>query len=188
MSIARAGETIDDVVTYLEMTERPGWGWPGQPLGAPATLLLSETPPAWYFLALYGAVGAPHHWVDQAERPRAELEAWLGSPGLRLFTLMREGWPHGMFVLDETEPGICDLAYFGLVPEAVGLGLGTFLLRTAILTAWELPGTARVTVNTCTLDHPRALPLYQRHGFTPVRQERRRIRLRHDIDLPRRPD
>jgi hypothetical protein len=26
-------------------------------------------------------------------------------------------------------------------------------------------------VNTCTFDHPRALPLYQKLGFVPYRQE-----------------
>jgi GNAT superfamily N-acetyltransferase len=67
-----------------------------------------------------------------------------------------------------------DLAYFGLVPEAVGQGLGRFLLETAVHLAWDRPGATRVTVNTCSLDHPRALPLYQRAGFEPVRRETRR--------------
>jgi hypothetical protein len=35
-----------------------------------------------------------------------------------------KGWPQGFFMLDWREAGICDLAYFGLVPEAVGAGLG----------------------------------------------------------------
>ncbi|HPD94006.1 MAG TPA: hypothetical protein PLG62_16205, partial [Pararhodobacter sp.] len=55
--------------------------------------------------------------------------------------------------------------------EAVGQGLGSFLLKTAILTGWDRPGTHLMTVNTCTLDHPRALAQYQRMGFTPARTE-----------------
>jgi hypothetical protein len=35
-------------------------------------------------------------------------------------------------------------------------------------------------VNTCTLDHPRALIQYQKHGFTPVRQEERTRLLTRD--------
>ena len=54
---------------------------------------------------------------------------------------MRAGWPHGFFVLDGRAPGRCDLAYFGLVPEAIGRGLGTFLLQTAVHMAWDRPGT-----------------------------------------------
>jgi hypothetical protein len=37
---------------------------------------------------------------------------------------MPQGWPQGFFMLDRREAGICDLAYFGLVPEAVGAGWG----------------------------------------------------------------
>ena len=62
--------------------------------------------------------------------------------------------------------------------------LGRFLLGTAIHTAWEAPGTERVTVNTCTLDHPRALGLYQRMGFVPVRREERRRTLTRPIPEP----
>jgi GNAT superfamily N-acetyltransferase len=97
---------------------------------------------------------------------------------------MRQGWPAGFFLLDATEAGIVDLGYFGLVPQAVGLGLGRFLLGTAIHTAWEMPGTERVTVNTCTLDHPRALGLYQKMGFVPIRREERRRTLTRPIPEP----
>ncbi len=36
----------------------------------------------------------------------------------------------------------------------------------------ELGGARAVTVNTCTADHPRALPGYLKAGFTPVRTVR----------------
>ena len=48
------------------------------------------------------------------------------------------------------------------------------LLATAIDTGWQMAGTERMTVNTNTLDHPRALGLYQKLGFVPVRRERLR--------------
>jgi hypothetical protein len=48
--------------------------------------------------------------------------------------------------------------------------------------AWDRPGTARVTVNTNSLDHPRALPLYQKAGFTPVHRESRTRILTRDRD------
>ena len=84
---------------------------------------------------------------------------------------MVDGWPGGFFLLDGSSDGVCDLAYFGLVPQAIGLGLGRWLLATAVETGWDLPGTKKMTVNTNTLDHPRALPMYQRAGFHPVRRE-----------------
>jgi len=39
-------------------------------------------------------------------------------------------------------------------------------------------------VNTCTLDHPRALQRYQRHGFHPVAQAERTRVLRRDLPHP----
>jgi len=179
-----AGTEVAYTVTWLEMTRRPDWAWPHQPSGAPASLLVAAAPPAWYFLSLYDAVGRDHAWEDMHARPVPELEAWLAKPAVRLYTLMRDGWPHGFFVLDATAAGAVNLAYFGLVAQAVGIGFGQFLLGTAILTAWETPATERMTVNTCTLDHPRALGLYQKMGFVPVRREERRRILTRPIPEP----
>jgi GNAT superfamily N-acetyltransferase len=64
-----------------------------------------------------------------------------------------------------------NLAYFGLMPEAVGVGLGTALLRAAVDEAWSRK-PSMLTVNTCTADHPRALPNYLRAGFRVVREVR----------------
>ena len=175
-----AGDEVDCVVTFLEMTERPGYPRPHLPPGPAAALIAAEAPPAWYFLALYDAVGAAYEWTDQHARPRAELEDFLADPAVTLFTFMRAGWPHGFFILDGREAGVCDLDLFGLAPEAVGRGLGTFLLHTAVHAAWDRPEVERVTVNTNSLDHPRALPLYQQAGFAPVRRETRRRLLTRD--------
>ncbi len=171
--------SVDYVVTFLAMETRPDYPRPSLPHGAPAALIVAEAPPAWYFLALYDAVGRDYHWTDLHARPRAEIGAWLADPAVTLCTLLRDGWPHGFFVLDAREAGVCNLAYFGLVPQAIGQGLGRFLLETAVLAAWDRDGVARVTVNTCSLDHPRALPLYQRAGFSPVRRETRRRQFPH---------
>ncbi len=45
------------------------------------------------------------------------------------------------------------------------------LLTAAVETAWELPGTERVRVHTCTDDHDGALPNYQKRGFQVFRVE-----------------
>jgi hypothetical protein len=55
--------------------------------------------------------------------------------------------------------------------------MGYAFLRHAVDLVWR--GSARgMTVNTCTADHPRALPTYLRAGFRPVRQ------VREDWDIP----
>jgi len=166
------GAEIVYTVTFLGMDERPAYPRPHLPPGPPVALLNAEDPPPWYFLALYDAVGSSYEWTDWHDRPLAELEAFLLDPRVEMFTLMRTGWPAGFFVLDRRIEGVCDIAYFGLVPQMIGRGLGRWLIRTAVHTGWDRPGVARMTVNTNTLDHPAALALYQKAGFVPERRER----------------
>ena len=175
-----AGETVEVAVTYLEMTARPAYPRPHLPPGPVSALIGAERPPLWYFLSLYERVGADYEWTDQSEAPAAEVEAFLHDPAVTLYTFMRAGWPHGFFVLNARGFETCNLAYFGLVPDAIGRGLGTFLLQTAVHMAWDRPAVARVTVNTNSLDHPRALPLYQKAGFEPFRRETTRRVLTRD--------
>ena len=167
----KPGDEIEYVVTYLEMTDRPTAPPPARPANLNTALLQADQPPVEYFLYLYQAVGAEYEWTDWLTRPEAELQHFIHKNGVFLYTLMLDGWPGGFFMLDASTEGVCDLAYFGLVPQAVGRGLGRWLLATAVDMGWDLPGVTSMTVNTNTLDHPRALPMYQRAGFRPVRRE-----------------
>ncbi len=162
---------VEVTITYLEMAARPHYPRPHQPIGHPAALLHAEEPPVWWFLDLYRAVGAQYRWTDRLEESEDELRAFVQHPDVALYTLIRQGWPAGFFMLDNREKGICELAYLGLVPEMLGKGYGKFLMQEAVHTGWDGDGVEKMTVNTCTLDHPRALALYQSAGFTPVRQE-----------------
>ena len=175
---AAAGEVVEITITHLAMESRPAYDRPSLPPGAPTVLIAAESPPVWYFLDLYRAVGSEYDWTDRFHQDREELRAFVQDPEVRLYTLMLAGWPAGFFMLDWREEGLCDLSYFGLVPEAIGQGLGSYLVRTAIHAGWDRPGVERMTVETCTLDHPRALGLYQRAGFQPVSQEHRLRRVR----------
>ncbi len=188
MTVTPAGTEVSYTVTWLEMTERPSYPYPPAPSGRPAALLKAERPPAWFFLCLYDAVGRDYAWEDMHQHDEDDLAAWLADERTFLYTLMRDGWPHGFFLLDARREGVCDLSYFGLVPQAVGTGLGLFLLESAVHMGWDLPGTRKMTVNTCTLDHPRALGLYQRAGFSPVaRTEHTRV-LTRQLDTARVPE
>lgn len=185
MTVQAAGTEVAYTITYLEMDVRPGFDYPRLPVGSSAALQKAHEPPVWYFLSLYDAVGRDYAWEDMHALPEAEVADRLSHSDI--FTLMDHGWPHGFFMLEGLPDNTVDLAYFGLVPQAVGSGLGGWLLKTAILTAWDRPGTQRLMVNTCTLDHPRALVLYQKHGFEPVRREDKSRVLTRDRDLSRIP-
>ncbi len=165
---------LDYTVTYLEMTTRPEGPRRPAPILPGLMLLKAEAPPARWFLHLYDSVGSALEWTDWHRRPVAELEAFIGDPKVAIFTAMMQGWTAGFFMLDWRQDEECNLAYFGLAPEAQGRGLGTYLLDVAIRTGWERPSVTRMTVETCTLDGPRALPMYQKAGFAPIRREQKR--------------
>ena len=185
MTVQPAGAEVSYTITYLEMNARPSFDYPRLPIGSSAALLKATNPPAWYFLSLYDAVGRDYAWEDMHTLPVEDVKEQLDRSDI--FTLIDHGWPHGFFMLEDMPDNRVDLAYFGLVPEAVGSGLGGWLLKTAILTAWERPDTALVTVNTCTLDHPRALALYQKNCLVHVRREDKSRILTRDRDLSRIP-
>ncbi len=181
MNVIPAGTKVPYTITYLEMAEKPAFG----PAQLPGDVRLERAidPPVWYFLLLYDAVGRDYEWQDRFEQAEADpsgLQSFVRHPDVVIWTALRHGWPHGFFVLDGRDTGICDLAYFGLVPQAVGSGLGRLLLQTAIATGWADESVSRMTVNTCTLDHPAALALYQKMGFAPVRREERLRTLAYD--------
>lgn len=165
---------LDYTVTFLEMSAPPGTQPPPRPLAPGLALLQAASPPRWWFLHLYRSVGAGHEWTDWLRASPDALDAFLRDPDISLTTLMAWGWSAGFFVLDWRKPAVCDLAYFGLVPEAQGRGISRWLLSEAIRAGWARPGVARMTVQTNTLDHPRALPLYQQAGFRPYERKARR--------------
>lgn len=169
--VQKPGDEVSYTVTYLEMRTRPTAPVPPRPANQNVALIAAEHPPVDYFLYLYHMVGEAHEWTDWLERPREVAQDFVQNPRVSLYTLLTDGWPGGFFMLDCSEPDACDLAYFGLAPQIVGRGLGAWFLATAIDMGWDQPGVARMTVNTNTLDHPRALGLYQRMGFEPYRRE-----------------
>lgn len=165
------GDEIGYTVTYLEMAARPTAPTPPMPVGQNLALIAAKAPPRDYFLYLYGEVGGDYEWTDWLSADPADVAAFLADEKVELFTLMVDGWPGGFFILDTRAAGICDLALFGLVPQAVGRGLGFWLMASAVHMGWDRPDVAKLTVNTNTLDHPRALALYQKAGFVPIRRE-----------------
>jgi len=166
---------IPTIVTFLEMTARPAMPPPPQPPGKIA-LLRAENPPVHFYRYLYDTIGNAHYWVDRKKLDDAVLGSLLKDPGVHLYVLYAEGCPAGMAELDFRNPAAAQLAYFGLIPEYIGRHLGHYFLYQSVLNAWIEP-IETLRVNTCTLDHPRALPLYQRVGFVPYTREERYIEL-----------
>ncbi|SPZ34014.1 Thiosulfate sulfurtransferase [Agrobacterium tumefaciens] len=98
----------------------------------------------------------------------AELSAILRDPKNSVTVLYMNGAPAGFFELNKASDEVTELSYFGLLEEAIGAGIGKWFLLQALYAAWQ-DNPQRVTVTTNTLDHPRALQLYQMMGFSPRR-------------------
>jgi GNAT superfamily N-acetyltransferase len=136
-----------------------------------------------FYRYLYETVGCDWLWTKRRLASDAELRAILESPDVELHVLWVEGVPAGFAELDRRTRAVVDLSYFGLVPEFIGRGLGRWFLAKAVELAWAAkPG--RVTVNTCDLDHPRALPNYKSAGFVAYDERPGYVTLVEGMKLP----
>jgi len=161
-------------ITYLEMTERPALPPVHPPANTHLALMRAERPTVAFYRYLYHTVGGDWRWWLRRQMPDDELGGILADDRVEVFVLYVDGAPAGYFELDRREEPTIDLAYFGMLPHCVGRGLGRYMLYSAIEQAWSYD-PERLTVNTNTMDHPRALPLYQKMGFVPYRQEEEEI-------------
>jgi GNAT superfamily N-acetyltransferase len=156
---------LANLVTCLEMTERPA------PKPQPSTrsalsLQRIAQPDLHSYRALFRRIGQDWMWFSRLVMPDERLRRILTDPKVEVYTLRDGGAEIGLLELDFREEGQCELAFFGVVPEAIGRGAGRFLMDQAIALAWAHP-IRRFWVHTCSFDHPSALAFYRRSGFRP---------------------
>jgi GNAT superfamily N-acetyltransferase len=164
---------IDVVITYMEMTAPPTRPTVPLPPGKHA-LLRVENPTIAFYRFLYNTVGETWLWTDRRRMSDEQLIAQVDHPEVELSVLYTGGQPSGFVELDRRPKPDINFAYFGLLNEFIGRGLGKYLLNWAVDQAWSY-GPEKLTVDTCTLDHPRAIGEYQRAGFRPVKQVQKRM-------------
>ena len=138
------------------------------PTKPPIALIKANRIPTGYYRYLYEIVGKPHHWEERRNMSDKALHDAINSPNCAISVLYVEGCPAGFFELDCIhQPERILIKYLGLAPDFQGLGLGNWFVGTAIKTAWSMK-PEKVRVETNTLDHPAALRIYQKFGFSPV--------------------
>src|SRR5437588_5428361 len=168
-SIARVMPLTEVTTWSLEMRDRARL----RPAAMPPlelTLVRAELPSPELGRFLYTAVGGDWHWLDRLSWTYAQWLERLSRPGVETWVAYVCGTPAGYFELDLEDDGSVEIAYFGLLPQFIGKGLGGWLLTRAIERAWEL-GASRVWVHTCSLDGPGALSNYQARGLTLFKTE-----------------
>lgn len=157
-------------IWYLEMASQ-GELNPSQQPEVDVQLMTAGRPAPELSRFFYRLVGSAWHWTDRANWTDEQWMAWVDRPEHRLVTCWSDGVPAGYFELEAKGESTVELAYFGLTAGFIGRKLGGWLLTEATTTAWAVPGTSRVILNTCSLDGPHALMNYQARGFTVVNQQ-----------------
>jgi GNAT superfamily N-acetyltransferase len=123
-----------------------------------------------FYRHLYVEVGRNYHWIDRLPWTDEQIAAHLQLPENSVWLMTYDGETSGYFELRRCEDGSVEVAYFGLMPQFIGRGLGKHLLTCATEQAWT-DGANRVWLHTCTLDDPAALPNYLKRGFRPFKTE-----------------
>jgi GNAT superfamily N-acetyltransferase len=123
-------------------------------------------------------IGAPYGWRS-ATRSDEDWDRLLADPLLRWWAFRYQGEPVGLLELAyRADPGEgrsdteVEISTFGLLPEAVGRGLGGHALTLGLRQAWTLhDDVRRVWLHTSTQDHPNALRNYQARGLRIYRTD-----------------
>src|ERR1700704_1088109 len=114
---------LDDVITYLEMHERPLLPRLPAPAGFKLALMRSDFPTVSFYRYLYETVGTPWLWYERRLLDDAALAAAIGKETTEIFVLYVSGVPAGYFELDAAAARETELAYFGLIPDFIGCPL-----------------------------------------------------------------
>ena len=161
--------TVPVTVTYLEMTSpdqrsaAPGWS-------EPVAIRRVERPALSFYRHLYDTVGADWSWYERRRLSDDALAAIVHDDAVEVYVLHVREVPAGYVELDRRVEDEVEIAYFGLMPDYIGRGLGPALLGWGLERAWSYH-PRRVWLHTCTLDHPKALAVYRQAGFEVYNRE-----------------
>jgi GNAT superfamily N-acetyltransferase len=159
---------VDVTVYYLEMRTPSPRTVPPPREGL--TVVQAKRPTLAFYRFLYRTVGQDYHWSSRGKLPDADLARVLADPRNELYVLYDNGTPAGFAELDRPPGNEVEIAQFGLMPEFIGQGLGKYFLGWVLEKAWSYH-PSRVWLHTCTLDHPAAVPNYQKAGLVIYRQQ-----------------
>ncbi|MBO6719680.1 MAG: GNAT family N-acetyltransferase [Rhizobiaceae bacterium] len=149
----------------------PPTRYPPLPVGRQIALLRARDMPLHFYRYLQDRVGRDWTWVNALRMSDEELSGRVHAAERDLRVLYLDGAPAGFFELSTKPLPRVEIAYFGMMGHVTGQGLGRWFLGAAIEAAWSYKPEA-VFLSTCTEDHPAALPLYQKMGFSPVAQSK----------------
>jgi len=155
---------LEVTITYLELA-RDDWTRRVVPPALKIDIAHEISPSVALYRELYDRVGQPWLWYERRLLSDEALNALLSQPGHELHVARSSEDLVGYFELDGDE-----LVFFGLTLNHIGQRIGPWLLDRAIERGLAR-GSQRLSLNTNTVDHPRALETYLKAGFRIVRRE-----------------
>jgi len=171
---------IEITTTYLEMLSQRNFR-PKSPARNDVQVKKVEIPTPVINHFFFVNVGRPWRWYSRLKWTFADWKALAEQEKMATWIGYIKGSPFGYIELDQQTDSV-EIAFFGLLPQFIGMGLGGFLLSEAIRLAWELE-PERVWVHTCTLDHKYALDNYLARGMSIYKKENMREQV-PDYDDP----
>jgi GNAT superfamily N-acetyltransferase len=163
-TLVPAGQ-IAAVVTHLEMRSRLPLRREQTKQGEFALRRVPNPDLVWY-RELYRRVGEDWMWFSRLIMNDAMLAAIIHDPAVEVHALRHRGRDEGMLEVDFRRFPEIEIAFLGVTSLILGKGAGRYLMNRALENVWGRT-PSRVTVHTCTLDHPRALEFYLKTGFVP---------------------
>lgn len=160
---------IEVTTTYLEMLSQRNFR-PRSPARNDVQVKKVEIPTPVINHFFFVNVGRPWKWYSRLKWTFADWKALVEQEKMTTWIGYIKGSPFGYIELDQQTTSV-EIAFFGLLPQFIGMGLGGFLLSEAIRLAWELE-PERVWVHTCTLDHKYALDNYLARGLSIYKKEK----------------
>ena len=170
------------IIYHLEMTD-PANLRPSHRDHPDIKVQRAEVPSPEFNRFLYSAVGGHWHWHERLSWSYDRWMQWLDRPEQETWVAYVRGTPAGYIDLERQPEGNVEIAYFGLLPQFIGRGIGGYLLHFGIQRGWDM-GASRVWVHTCSLDHPSALRNYQARGLRLFKEEERWVMLPDETPGP----
>lgn len=153
---------IKTEITYMEMASRSVAHAPN--LGG-YTVDYVARPNFVFYINLYRDVGRDYIWNYRPGQTEAEVTALIQADNNQLYVLRDGDRAVGMAELDVSKPDDVEIIHFGLLPDLTGKGIGGEFLQHIVNMLWDR-GVKRIWLSTCGLDHPKAIPFYQKAGFS----------------------
>ena len=153
---------LANACTYLEMMRPPASTCRPMPPGLRLERLTGAD--AARYAGLYRAVGETWLWAAHLKKSPAEIARLLDHAAVETHVAAGPQGDIGLLQLEWDREDSAEVTYFGIRADAIGKGIGRWLMDEAIARAFARP-IRRLWLHTCNFDHPKALGFYQAAGF-----------------------